>query len=232
MALTDVNSAEPVFDPARLAKNFHDSPSFSLAALARLPALHGEASRNMQLSQFLARSPQACIALMLAGGTLLAWASADGGGTLKADFAWVALVLIGIVGMTRNYIRGFARSLRRVPLQEAASDLRMLLLYTGAAWGAGAFLVMPELPAPALVLAFAIGPSLACALILKDNKGVIAFTTPAMATTASAAMLGAWPLDIWVAGVTLGAGLAIIALTMLQCAMRLRRNAPPRIALP
>ena len=158
MALTDLKRrlVRP-FDP----RTFRDIP---YQALSRLPALHGEASRNMHLSQFLARSPQACIALMLAGAVALVWA----GGTLKADFAWAMLVLIGIVAMTRNYIRGFARSLRRVPLQEAASDLRVLLLYTGAAWGAGAFLVMPALPA--LTFAFAAGPSLACALILQDEK--------------------------------------------------------------
>jgi hypothetical protein len=228
MALTDLNSTSPAFDPARLANSFGDGPD----ALARLPALYGEASRNLHLSQFLARSPQACIALMLSGALALAWAHQGGGASLRADFAWVILVLIGVIAMTRNYIRGFARSLRRVPLQEAASDLRTLLLYAGTAWGIGAFLVMPDLPAPALAFAFAAGPSLACALLLRDNKGVIAFTAPATLVSASAALLGAWPLDVWVAGAILAAGLAICCLTMLQCAMRVRRNAPPRPALP
>jgi hypothetical protein len=126
MALTDVNSHDlkssgPAFDP----RTFRDNGAVPCEALDRLPALHGEARRNMQSSQFLARSPQACLALMLAGAAALIWA---GGGSLKADFAWVMLVLIGIVAMTRNYIRGFARSLRRVPLQDAASDLRVLLI--------------------------------------------------------------------------------------------------------
>jgi len=222
MALTDLNSASPDLDP----RSFRDSVPHE--ALARLPALHGEAGRNLHLSQFLARSPQVCVVLMLAGTLTLAWA----GGTLKADFAWAALVLIGVVGMTRNYIRGFARSLRRVPLQEAASDLRLLLLYTGAAWGAGAFMVMPGLPAPALVFSFAAGPSLACALILKDEKGVIAFAAPAMLASASAAILSVWPFDVWVAGAILAAGVVIVCIPMLQCAMRVRRLAPPQVAIP
>ena len=164
---------------------------------------------------------------MLAGMLTLLWA----GGNLKADFTWATLVLVGVVGMTRNYIRGFARSLRRVPLQEAASDLRLLLLYTGAAWGAGAFLVMPALPAPALVFCFATGPSLASALILKDEKGVIAFAAPALAASAGAAILSAWPLDGWVAGAILAAGAIIACLPMLQRAMSARRSSPPQLAL-
>ena len=229
MAITDMESAGSAFDPASLTKNYDDS--VPRAALSRLPALHGEASRNMHLSQFLARSPQLCIALMLAGMAALAWAAGGGGASLKADFAWVSLVLIGIVGMTRNYIRGFARSLRRVPLQEAASDLRMLLLYTGAAWGAGAFLVMPDLPAPAPVFIFAALPALAAAVLLRDAKGVTAFILPSSAAIAAAALMGAWPLDVWVAAAVLGAGGIITGLTMLHCAMRGRHNPVPQLAL-
>ena len=226
MAITDTDTA--AFDP-RIAQ-FDDS--LPLSALSRLPALHGEASRNMHLSQFLARSPQLCIALMLTGMAALAWAAGSSdGASLKADFAWGSLVLIGIVGMTRNYIRGFARSLRRVPLQEAASDLRMLLLFTGAAWGAGAFLVMPGLPAPALVFGFAALPALAAALILRDGWGVGAFILPSSFSIAAAALLGAWPLDVWVATAILVAAAAIAGLTMLHCAMRGRQNALPQLAL-
>lgn len=230
MAITDTESAGPGFDPASLTKSYDDG--VPRAALSRLPALHGEASRNMVLSRFLARSPQACITLMLVGAVVLTWSSAGAGAaSLKADFAWVSLVLIGIVGMTRNYIRGFARSLRRVPLQEAASDLRMLLLYTGAAWGAGAFLVMPGLPAPALVFLFAALPALAAAILLRDAKGVAAFILPSSAGIAAAALMGAWPLDVWVAAAVLVAGAVIMGLTMLHCAMRGRHNPVPQLAL-
>ena len=230
MAITDSDSAGRSFHPAPFTAQFDDS--VPLSALSRLPALHGEASRNMHLSQFLARSPQLCIALMLAGMAALALAAgSSGGASLKADFAWGSLVLIGIVGMTRNYIRGFARSLRRVPLQEAASDLRMLLLFTGAAWGAGAFLVMPGLPAPALVFGFAAAPALASALILRDAWGVSAFILPSSVIVAAAALLGAWPLDMWVAAAVLAAAATFVGLTMLHCAMRGRRNSLPQFAL-
>jgi hypothetical protein len=220
MALTELNSPYPAFDPARPANSFHDKGP-PRDALDRLPQLHREAGRNLQLSQFLARSPLACVVLMLSGGLALLWAEASGGGTLKADFGWAALVLLGIVAMTRNFIRGYARSLRRVPLDEAAADLRLLLLYTGTAWGAGAFLLMPGLPAPALVFSFAAAPSLALALVLRDAKGTLVFVAPTTLITAGAAVLSAWPLAIWVAGAIVTAGTGLIVLAML------RRAIPP-----
>jgi hypothetical protein len=198
MALTDSNPS--AFDPASLRAGV------PYAAIARLPQLHGEAGRNLATAAFLARSPQASVLLMVLGAAALL----TGGGTLKADFAWAALVLIGIVAMTRNYIRGFARSLRRVPLAEAASDLRALLLYTGAAWGIGAFLVMPDLPAPALAFGFAVLPSLGLALILKDASATLAFTAPVTIAGAGAAVLGAWPLAFWVAAAIIMAGAVIL----------------------
>lgn len=217
MAFTHSNNAAPAaFDPP-------PRQSFGpLDALAQLPRLHAEAGANLALGGFVARSSQACIALMLSGAIALAWC---GGASLKADFGWAALLLIGIVAMTRNVIRGHARSLRRVPLQEAASDLRVLLLYTGMAWGVGAFLVMPGMPMPALVFSFAAAPSLALALILRDDKGVIAFVLPVTLFTASATLLGAWPLDVPVAGAILTCGLGIMLLPMVRCAMQKRRNA-------
>ncbi len=215
MALTDSKPHDTPFDPAMGGDARHSAPAplgIPHKALAQLPRLHGEASRNLGLTQFLSRSPQACVTLMLAGSAMLSLS----GGTLKAEFAWAVLVLIGIVAMTRNFIRGFARSLRRVPLEEAASDLRVLLLYTGAAWGSGAFLVMPSLPAPLLTFGFAVAPALVLALILKDRNGVMAFTVPAAFITAGAALLGAWPLDIWVSLAIVAAAAGIVLISALQ----------------
>jgi hypothetical protein len=159
---------------------------------------------------------------MLAGSAMLTLS----GGTLKAEFAWAVLVLFAVVAMTRNFIRGFARSLRRVPLEEAASDLRVLLLYAGAAWGSGAFLVMPTLPAPLLTFSFAVAPALALAFILKDRKGIIAFTVPATLITAGAALIGAWPLDIWISPAILAAAAGIVSFSALRQTPR-----PPVLAL-
>ena len=192
--LAEWNSPAASPDPARPARSLDDN------ALARLHSLHGEAGRNLELAQFVARVPAACVVLMLTGGLALAWAAAAGGAGLKGGFAWTALVLLGIVAMIRLHIRGFARSLRRTPLAEAGSDLRLLLFFTGAVWGGGAFLIMPDQPAPALVFFFAALPSLGMALTLRDARGFAAFAAPASALVAGATLLGAWPLGTWVAG--------------------------------
>jgi len=216
MALTDWNGSVPAFDPARdvAASIPHD-------ALARLPGLTRELSRDLALQRFLARSPVACVALMLAGAAALLLA----GPSLKAGFGWSVLLLTGITAMVRNFIRGAARSLRRVPLQEAAHDLRALLLYSGVAWASGAYVLMPDLPSPALAVSFAVTPALALALILKDDKGIIAFTAPATFGVAAAAILGAWPLSPWVAIAICAAGLGIILLPHCNTPTRTRRPA-------
>ena len=77
-----MESADAAFDPASLTKSHHDG--VPRAALSRLPALHGEASRNMVLSRFLARSPQACITLMLVGAVVLTWSSVGAGAASPA----------------------------------------------------------------------------------------------------------------------------------------------------
>lgn len=193
----DWNSPTTIFDTERAAKILDDT------ALACLRSLHGEARRNLAFARFLERAPAACVILMLTGALFLAWAASADGAGLKASFAWAALMLLGIVAMIRLHIRGFARSLRRTPLVEAASDLRQLLLYIGAVWGGGAFLIMPDLPAPALVFSFAVLPSLGLALTLRDAEGFAAFATPTGLLTASATLLGAWPLAVWVTGAIL-----------------------------
>lgn len=215
MALTDCNSLGEAFDPGARVPLPYAAPAYT-RALAALPRLQDEASANYRLGQVLSRSCTACTMLLVTGVAALAATGLAGGGTLKGDFAWSALVLLGIIAMTRNYIRGFARSLRRVPLQEAASDLRTLLLYTGAAWGSGAYLLMPGNPAPALVFSFAALPSLTLALTLKDRAGTVAFAGPVTLVTAAASLLGAWPLDVWVAGATLAFGLGLFCLPALQ----------------
>ena len=226
MALTDLNGA--AFDPARFAKTFRDTPR---EALVRLSALHRQAGHDLHLSQFLARAPRFCVALMLAGMLTLIWtfqqgrnASLDPG--LATDFIWATSVLTGIVAMTHAHIRSFACNPSPMLLEKAARRLRRLLLYTGLAWGSGAFLVLSPLAGPAL--AFAVGPSLASILILKDKRGVIGFSAPATLLTATAGLLGtAGP---WVAGSVLVAGAALVGFSMLQCA-RHRASLPDLASL-
>jgi len=211
----------PAGDPVRLAKSFRDSEAVESAipqaALALLPALHREAGRDLHLWRVLAASPQFCIVLMLEGVVALGLGSSS----LNAGFVWTAAILVGVAAVAGNHIRGVARSPRQIPLTDAARELRLLLLYLGIAWGFGAFLVLPQ--QPALMFLFAALPSLIAALILKDDKGAIAFVAPTVLLTASALP---WSRDAGnaPAGAVLLAGLGISVASMLQCA-RLRRRA-------
>ena len=74
--------------------------------------------------------------------------------------------------------------------------------------------------AAALTFTFAVTPALVLALILKDQKGVAAFTLPAALITAGAALMGAWPLDIWVALAIVAAAIGIVVISALQHAPR------------
>ena len=208
----------PAADPVRLAKTFHDSEvavqsAVPHAALTLLPALHREAGRDLDLWRFLAGSPQFCVALMLLVGVALA----AGSGALDAGFVWTAAILVGIAAVTGNHIRGVASSPRQIPLGDAARELRLLLLYLGIAWGLGAFLVLPHKPAPAFF--FAAIPSLTAALILKDERGIIAFGAPVSLLTAAAILLQDGPQPLWTAAAILG----MAGLFMLHCAISRHR---------
>jgi hypothetical protein len=209
----------PASDPVRLAKTFRDSEAVNIAvqaavpraALAMLPALHREAGRDLHLWRFLAASPQFCLGLMLGGAVALG----AGNSTLNAGFVWTAAILVGIAAVTGNHIRSCASSPRQMTLSDAARELRLLLLYLGITWGFGAFLILPQIPA--LAFLFAGIPSLAAALILKDEKGTIAFGAPIALLTASALV---WSGQAWDGALLLA---AITILSMLQCAMLRRR---------
>ena len=224
-AFEPLPAAAPMSAPMSAPMPAQDQrPPIPFDALARLPRLRDAAGRDWRTGRFLARAPLACL-LLMAAGTL---AIATGGGTLKSHFAWGVLLLIGIVAMIRNHMRGHARTLRRTPLEEAADDLRFLLLYMGTAWGTGAFLVMPGQPLPFQAVAFCLAPALGLSLILRDEKAAVAFTTPVLLLTAGAALLGAWPAAPWVALAILAGGGGALALPALQH----RRTALPPMLRP
>ena len=158
-------------------------------ALALLPVLHRQAGRELDLWRLLASSPPFCVALMLESGAALSWSAGATNTALGPAFVWAAAVLAGIVAMTRNHICGFTRVPRAISLPQAARELRLLLVYTGLAWGLGAFLILP--PSPVwTALVFAAVPSLSAALILKREKSAIAFAVPVALLSAGGILWG------------------------------------------
>ena len=221
MSRTDLLAAA---DPARGAQTFHDNGAPGVtaniaiphAALTLLPALHHEAGRDLDLWRLLASSPPFCIALMLEGAVALGVTHAS----LGAEFAWAAAILLGIVGLTRNHIEGFARSPRQIAPTNSARELRLLLFYLGVVWGLGAFLVLPQTGA----LAFVAGPLLTAVLILKCERSALAFGLPLTLVAAAAAGWSGNAQAAETMAAILMAGVSIAGLSMLQCAIARRRT--------
>jgi len=100
-----------------------------------------------------------------------------------------------------------------------------ILLYAGFAWGAGAFLALPAGTSLAASIVFAIVPSIAVAILLREREAVFLFLAPASMLTAFAGVLKPF------AGGALDAGLILIAATAIAGAAVLaekrQRLAPP-----
>lgn len=165
---------------------------------------------------------------MASGAGLLVWQRMGASSAaLENEFIWALSVLACVAAMTGLHIRSYAHGAVRMPACEAAAQLRRLLFYTGAAWGLGAFLVLPDQPAPALAIIFAAAPSLGLSLLLGDHKGATAFIAPVTLATAGAASLDARPSGLWVAATILVIGLLSFSIPMLQREISARRDFLP-----
>lgn len=213
MALVEVNAHSSAFDFAQgLATQTPFRSAIPHDALTRLSRLRQEARRDLQLARFLARAPQACLVLLIAGA-VVTLSNANG---LAAEFTWAVMLLAGIVIIVSGHMRSFAVASPQKSLQAEAVHLRGLLLYMGLTWGAGAFLMLPGQPAPALAFVFAMVPATVLALILQDWQGATAFAAPAAVATVIAANLGGWPQPLWTSAAILIALSGIILLPALQ----------------
>jgi hypothetical protein len=94
--------------------------------------------------------------------------------------------------MLRSYIKSTAQAFDRMPLREAAKDLRAVWFYTGFAWGAGAFLLLGDNPLPIMGLCFAVAPSVILLPLLRDKAACLSFIAPVTVLTAAATILERW----------------------------------------
>lgn len=223
MALTDIH---PIPSGPHRAAVPLALQSGTYPALARLSDLQAEASENQQLGRFLRAAVGASALLMLMGALALGLAGEAG---LKQEFAWALSVLAGVGAMLRSYIRSTAQAFDRMPLREAAKDLRAVLFYTGFAWGAGAFLLLGNNPLPLTGLCFAVLPSAILLPVLRDKAAGLFFLGPVTGMTAAAMVLqhwGAMPVALTmllVVQACIGAGLVL--------ARRTRQTIPAGLSL-
>jgi len=157
-------------------------------ALDRLAEIHAERVKMHQAGELIARGAHVAGALTFCAMVVLAFGA---GTSLGPCFTWAMLMLVGIAALLRTQLR--ANVLEAEPMAEAASDLSLILIYCGFAWGAGAGMVLSPASAPAAALLFAAAPSLVLSLLLKERNAVLAFLVPATAMTIAAAILRPWP---------------------------------------
>jgi hypothetical protein len=181
MALTDSNDSRPLDVPA--------APVFSHTALARLSEIHAESSESVGLARFLHSAVTAGALLTLLAGLALTFA---GGAGLRWEFIWSLLVLFGVAALLRSYVKSTAQAFDRVPLRDAAKDLRTVFFYTGFAWGSGAFLLLGNDPVPIAGLCFAVLPSVLLLPLLRDRIAGLSFLAPVTLLSAAAIVLGPW----------------------------------------
>jgi hypothetical protein len=165
-------------------------PVPSAKAFDRLARLHVETSETGRLVVFLRAALNAASLFLLMGTCVL---FLGGGATIAHNFAWAALMLIGIAALLYSYIRTNAAVFDRAPITESARNLRLIFLYMGLAWGAGAFLAVPATLSWLTAVLFAVIPTLLLVLLLHDGAAAAAFLVPAGLLTAACAFLHAWP---------------------------------------
>jgi hypothetical protein len=112
--------------------------------------------------------------------------------TIGRDFSWALMILVGVLALLECYIRTHAALFSGAP-SARAKELRMVFLYMGFGWGAGAFLVLPADPGILAVLLFVALPGAALAFLLPDAVGFIFFMVPAGFMVIGAALIRGFP---------------------------------------
>ena len=164
--------------------------SLPLDALDQLARLHRETLGTSHLARFLASSIHAAVLFMITAALVLLLEPSQ---TIGRDFSWALMILVGVLALVRRYIGTHAALFSNAPFGRTAKELRLVFFYMGFAWGTGAFLVLPVQAATLAVVLFAVGPSLALAIVLADAMGSALFLIPAGFMTIGATLIRGFP---------------------------------------
>jgi len=162
----------------------------AVPALERLSHLHDEAVETAQHANLLGRAPRA--AILLAAGFVLV-ALAIPGADLVSLAVWGLFVGAAAFAVIRAYRQGIRAPFEIKKLRAFAADLHAILLYSGFAWGAGAFLALPADTGPVAVMAFSAGTAAILGVVLRERAATLSFLAPAILIPAAAAVLRPLP---------------------------------------
>jgi len=152
------------------------------AYLARLAALHDEAAETAHLANLLSRGPWMA-GLLGVAALATAFFSARSVSSVSLG-AWLMLVTIAVAAVGRSYGQAIEAPFDRAALKTFARNLSAILLYAGAAWGAGLFLALPDSVGLAGTIAFTATVSALVAGILRARDMAFSFLVPATAVGA------------------------------------------------
>lgn len=165
------------------------SSSLPLDALDQLARLHRETRETSRLARFLASSVHAAFLFMLTSALVLVLGRSQ---TIGRDFSWALMILIGVLALLECHIHVHAALFSAAP-SARVRELRLVFLYLGFAWGAGAFLVLPADPGILSVFIFIALPSAALAFLVPDATAFTLFLVPAGLMAIGAALIRDFP---------------------------------------
>ena len=180
------------------------------AGIAKLALLHAEAEETARLANLLGRSFYAAITLPLLG---LLTVGLAGGTELMRPLVWCAFVAAAAIAMLSAYFHTIGQPFERVALKSFAKNMSAILLYSGFAWGAGAFLALTAGTGMAAAVLFTVAPGIAIAALLREREAVFLFLAPVATLAAFASVLQPF------AGGALAAGLILIACATVAAAV-------------
>jgi len=154
-------------------------------SLVRLAELHREAEEVAHLANLLGRSIQAAAALAVMAAAVLILSAPE----RAQGAAWATFVLGAAGAIALIYRSAIARPFERPALLTFFRDFRAAMLFAGAAWGAGAFLVLPAAANVGTAVLFAAGSGTIVALILRERESTLCFLAPMALMVAAAALL-------------------------------------------
>ena len=172
------------------------------SGIAKLAMLHAEAEETARLANLLGRSLYAALALPVLALLTLGFAE---GVSLTRAIVWGMFVAAGSFAILRSYSHTIGQPFERVALKSFAQDISPILLYSGFAWGAGAFLALPAGTNMAAAVLFVAVPASFVAALLREREAAYLFLAPTALLTSFACVLMPF------AGGALCAGLILIA---------------------
>ena len=161
-----------------------------LRALKKLSRLHDEAIETAELANLLGRTPFVAW-LFIAGMAVVALTSA-GVVPLARLIVWCLFGFAAVIPILRLHNRTIVAPFELLPLRAFEADLEAALLYAGSAWGAGAFLALPGVATPLMVLLFSAGTAAGVGAILRARL-CFYFIVPAIVLPVLAAILRPLP---------------------------------------